>query len=111
MRQAELELIVNVQIQFFLLLQSRRDLRYVHESIRRIRTQLEAAESFVDVGVAPYVNVLQNKVELAQAREQRILTENTIRTCEIQLNQYLGYAPNEKVTYAGALEEYPQKVE
>lgn len=110
-RQAELELIVNVQIQFFLLLQARRDLRYVNESIRRIRTQLEAAESFVDVGMAPYVNVLQNKVELAQAREQRILSENTIRSCEIQLNQYLGYAPNEKVNYVGALEEYPQKVE
>lgn len=111
LRQAELELIANVQIQFFLLLQARRDLRYVNDSIKRIQTQLEAAESFVDVGMAPYVNVLQNKVELSQAREQRITTENAIRTSEIQLNQYLGYAPNEKVNYVGALEEYPRKID
>ena len=40
---AELELISNVQIQFFNLLQARRDLRYVKGSIRRITTQLDAA--------------------------------------------------------------------
>ena len=30
------------------------------ESITRIETQLKAAEAFVKVGMAPYVNVLQN---------------------------------------------------
>ena len=44
-RHAELELIANVQVQFFNLLQARRDLRYVKESIRRITTQLEAAQA------------------------------------------------------------------
>lgn len=110
-RHAELELIANIQIQFFLLLQSRRDLRYVRESIRRIQTQIDAAQSFYDVGMGPYVNVLQNKVELSQAKEQLITTQNAIRTCEIQLNQYLGYASDEKVIYEGELEDYPQKMD
>lgn len=110
-RHAELELIANVQVQFFNLLQARRDLRYVKESIRRITTQLEAAQAFSDVGMAPYVNVLQNRVELSQAREQLISTQNAVRTCEIQLNNFLGYSPEEKITYEGYLEDYPQKMD
>lgn len=110
-RQAELELISNIQIQFFLLLQYRRDLGYVKDSIRRIQTQINAAQSFYDVGMGPYVNVLQNKVELSQAKERLIETQNAIRTCEIQLNQYLDYAPNEQILYEGELEDYPQKVD
>ena len=110
-RHAELELIANVQVQFFNLLQARRDLRYVKESIRRITTQLEAAQAFSDVGMAPYVNVLQNRVELSQAQEQLIATQNAVRTCEIQLNNFLGYSPEEKITYKGYLEDYPQKMD
>ena len=109
LRQAELELIANVQMQFFLLLQARRDLRYVTDSIRRIETQLAAAQTFAGVGMAPYVNVLQNKVELSQAREQRITVQNSIRTAELRLNQFLGLPPGEKVRYLGTLEDYPCK--
>lgn len=108
---AELELISNVQIQFFNLLQARRDLRYVKGSIRRITTQLDAAQSFFDVGMAPYVNVLQNKVELSQAQEQLINTQNTIRICKIQLNNFLGFSPEEKINYNGQLEDYPRKMD
>lgn len=110
-RHAELELIANIQIQFLMLLQARRDLRYVKDSIRRIQTQLEAAQSFFEVGMAPYVNVLQNKVELSQVQEQLISTQNAIRSCEIQLNQYLGYSPDEKITYVGMLEDYPRNID
>ena len=111
LRHAELELIANIQIQFFMLLQARRDLRYVKDSIRRIQTQLEAAQSFSEVGMAPYVNVLQNKVELSQAQEQLINTQNAIRASEIQLNQYLGCSPGESIQYKGVLEDYPRKVD
>lgn len=109
LRHAELELIANIQMEFFQLLQARRDLRYVEDSIRRIRTQLEAAQSFSDVGMAPYVNVLQNKEELSQAQEQLITTRNAIRTAEMRLNRYLGHSPEEKIVYKGALEDYPHK--
>lgn len=109
LRHAELELIANIQMEFFKLLQARRDLRYVEDSIRRITAQLEAAQSFSDVGMAPYVNVLQNKVELSQAQEQLITTRNAIRTAEMRLNRYLGHSPEESIAYRGALEDYPRK--
>ena len=54
-RQAKLELIANVQLQFLQLLKAREDLKSAKESITRIETQLKAAEAFVKVGVAPDV--------------------------------------------------------
>ena len=94
-----------------MLLQARRDLRYVKSSIKRITTQIEEAEAFVEVGMAPYANVLQNKVELSEAKEQLINTENAIRTAEIQLNHYLGYEQNQKIEYVGEIEDYPRKID
>lgn len=58
-RQARLELITNVQLQFLALLQAREDLATAEESVKRIRKQLEASEAFVRVDMAPYANVLQ----------------------------------------------------
>ena len=71
-RQARLELITNVQLQFLALLQAREDLATAEESVKRIRKQLEASEAFVRVDMAPYANVLQNRVELSRAQQEVI---------------------------------------
>lgn len=105
-RQARLELIANVQMQFLQLLRARDDLKHARKSIQRIETQLKAAEAFVKVGMAPYLNVLQNKVELSKARQAEIRISNTIRVCKVQLNQYLGFSQDEPVDYAGDLAGY-----
>lgn len=105
-RQAELELIANVKIMFFTYLQAKRDIRLAKDSIKRMETQLQASEAFVKEDLAPYVNVLQNKVELARGKEQLINAENTYNTSRIQLNQFLGYEPDKKIEYRGELEDF-----
>lgn len=109
-RQAELELACNVQLQFLQLLKSREDLKSAEEAVSRIQTQLRAAEKFVKVGMAPYVNVLQNKTELAHAQQQVIRVRNDIRNAEVQLNRYLGFLPERPVRYVGRLEDFPGTV-
>ena len=104
--QAELELIVNIQIEFFSLLQARRNLRLIKDSIQRIETQLEAAEAFSKEGMAPYVNVLQNRVELSQAKEELIKIKNTIRSHEISLNHFLAIPSSQTTQYIGNIEDY-----
>lgn len=104
--QAELELIANVQLQFLNLLKAREDLKTVEESISRLETQLKSSEAFVNVGMAPYANVLQNKVDLSKAQQEKIRVQNRIRNTEVQLNQYLGYPPNQKMTYKGSLKDF-----
>lgn len=105
-REAKLELIANVQLQFLQLLKAREDLKSAQESIKRIETQLKAAQAFVKVGMAPYLNVLQNEVDLSKAKQQEIRIENTIRNTEVQLNKYLGYPPNQPINYKGDLRDF-----
>jgi outer membrane protein len=110
-RQAQLELIVNVQLQFLQLLKAREDMKIVQESKKRISTQLKAAKAFVAVDMAPYLNVLQNEVEMSNVNQQELRAINAIRNAEVVLNKYLGYAPNDRVDYVGQLNEFNGIVE
>ena len=103
---ARLELIGNIQLQFLQLLRSREDMKTVRDSKKRISTQLEAAKAFVKVGMAPYLNVLQNEVELSTINQQEIRTANNIRNAEVTLNRYLGYSAETPVVYAGDLKDF-----
>ena len=105
-RQARLELIGNVQLHFFNLFKAREDMKTVQESKNRIATQLKAAKAFVEVGMAPYLNVLQNEVEMSKVNQQEIRMANTIRNTEVALNRFLGYGPGDVIAYTGSLEDF-----
>lgn len=104
--QAQLELIAHVQIQFIQLLKAREELHTAEKSVKRLKTQLEAAQAFVKVGMAPYLNVLQNEAELAAAVQLVIRARNEIRNAEAQLNSYLALPLDKKVTYKGKLRDF-----
>ncbi len=105
-RQARLELACNVQLQFLQLLRLRQELKSAQDSVARLQTQLKSAESFVAVGMAPYVNVLQNQTELAKAQQQVIRVKNDLRNTQVQLNKYLGFTPEASIQYVGNLKDY-----
>lgn len=109
--QAKLELIGNIQLQFLGLLKSREDMKTVQESKKRIETQLKAAQAFVEVGMAPHLNVLQNEVEMSKVKQQEIRVANAIRQGEATLNRYLGYDPRERVNYKGSLQDFSGTVD
>lgn len=108
-RQAELELSTNVKIQFLTYLQAKRNLRLAKDSIKRMETQLKSSEAYVSEDLAPYVNVLQNRVELARGNEELIRSENALETARMQLNRFLGYDPDKKITYKGDIEDFSPK--
>ncbi|MBO4334212.1 MAG: TolC family protein [Desulfovibrio sp.] len=109
-RQARLELACNVQLQFLQLLRLRQELKSAEDSVARLETQLKSAESFVAVGMAPYVNVLQNQTELAKAQQQVIRIKNDLRNTQVQLNKFLGFAPETPIQYVGNLKDYATSV-
>lgn len=111
LRLASLELGSNVQIQFLQLLKLREDLKTCQDSIKRLETQLASAEAFVEMDMAPYLNVLQNQTDLATARQQLIRTKNDIRNAEVQLNRYLGRPDATNIHYVGSLKDVPTSVE
>ena len=108
--QAELELGCNVQLQFLNLLKLRENLKSSEEAVVRINKQLSASEAFVKVGMAPYLNVLQNQVELSKAKQQVIKVKNDIRNSEVQLNKYLNFPPDEQIVYRGNLKDYARGI-
>lgn len=105
-KQARMELACNVQLGFLSLLKSRETLKSSEDAVRRLETQLKSAENFVRVGMAPYLNVLQNQTDLAKANQQVIHMHNEIRNIETQLNAYLGFPPEAKVQYVGNLTDF-----
>ncbi|MBQ7618022.1 MAG: TolC family protein, partial [Desulfovibrio sp.] len=109
-KQARLELACNVQLQFLQLLRLRQELKTAQDSVGRLKTQLKSAESYVAVGMAPYVNVLQNQTELAKAEQQVIRLKNDLRNTQVQLNKYLGFSPESMIQYVGDLKKYPGTV-
>ena len=108
--QAELELGCNVQLQFLNLLKLRENLKSSEEAVVRINKQLSASEAFVKVGMAPYLNVLQNQVELSKAKQQVIKVKNDIRNSEVQLNKYLNFPPDAQIIYRGNLKDYARGI-
>ena len=108
--QAELELGCNVQLQFLNLLKLRENLKSSEEAVVRINKQLSASEAFVKVGMAPYLNVLQNQVELSKAKQQVIKVKNDIRNSEVQLNKYLNFPPDAQIVYRGNLKDYARGI-
>jgi len=109
-RQARLELIANTQLQFFELFKAREDMKTVQESKKRIEMQLNASKAFVKVGMAPYLNVLQNEVEMSKVNQQEIRVANEIRNAEVEINRYLGYGPEDTIEYVGSLKEAPFRI-
>jgi len=108
--QAELELGCNVQLQFLNLLKLRENLKSSEEAVARINKQLSSSEAFVKVGMAPYLNILQNQVELSKAKQQVIKVKNDIRNSEVQLNKYLNFPPDAQVIYRGNLKDYARGI-
>lgn len=104
-QDAKLALIANMQLEFLGLLRSRDDIKIVQDSKKRIAMQLKAAKAFVEVGMAPYLNILQNEVEMTKVQQQEIRVLNTIKNHEVMLNKYMNYSPNEKITYTGNLKD------
>lgn len=68
----ELDLIPQIQTNFFALLEARENVRTAQASAARLKAQLVTTRSFFDVGLRPRLDILQAETDLAQA-EQRLI--------------------------------------
>jgi outer membrane protein TolC len=109
-RQSKLDLVFNIQSEFIRLLRDKRDLVTVRGGIDRLQQQLEAAEAFYKVGMAPYVNVLQSKLELEKAQREEINIQNSAKMHQAQLASYLSIPFDKVVDYQGDLDAYPTDI-
>ena len=110
LRQSKLDLIFNIQSEFIRLLRDKRDLVTVRGGIERLQQQLDAAEAFYKVGMAPYVNVLQSKLDLEKAQREEINIQNSAKMHQAQLASYLSIPFDKVIDYQGDLDSYPMDI-
>ncbi|SDB54282.1 Outer membrane efflux protein [Desulfonatronum thiosulfatophilum] len=103
----ELALTLTIQEQFLELLRARENVRSARDSFIRLESQLRNAQAFFDVGLRPKFDVLQAEVDLAQAEQLLLISENAVATQNARLNTLLNLDLETPVTYVGELTYSP----
>lgn len=101
--QEEMRLILDIQTHFLQYLKAREDVRSLEDKVRRLKVNVKVARSFVEQRMVPYVHVLQAEVDLADARQEFIKAQNTLRTQRVQLNMFLNLPYSIQTVYQGDL--------
>jgi outer membrane protein len=99
----ERKLIRQIQEAFLQLLKAREDRRSLEQTVARLEVALEAAEAFASRRMAPYVEVLQARVELEDAQQQLSQAKNEEIIFKISLDRLLAFEDGASVFYVGTL--------
>jgi len=76
----------------------------LRSAVKRLQSSVDAVRAFERVRLAPYVDVLQTEVDLADTQQQLSKAENKVATLEVTMNMLLGLPPATSVEYVGELE-------
>lgn len=101
----EAKIALRAQIGFSKILQTRGNVKSLRNTEQRLRVVLKSTQAYHDVDMAPYVEVLQAGVDLADAVQLLSKVENELKTQIIQLNILVGLPPGQSVRYEGKLDE------
>lgn len=107
LRQAEIDLELNIRQSFVELLWAAESVRAYEASVRRLKGHVEAARAFYDVGMKPWVSVLQAEVDLADARQGLSKARNMRRVQKVRLAGLLNVDPETAIAFEGKLAEMP----
>ena len=99
----KLEVILEVQTAFLKLLQFKEEVKSLQETVIRLENDLQAADAYHRVNMAPYIQVLQAGVDLADAKQRLSQARSSLRTQTIKLNILVGLQPDAPTLYEGEL--------
>jgi len=88
-RQVVNELVRNVKTAYFRVLEKDEIKREAAAAVDRLDAHLRDAQGFYDVGLIPRHGLLQSKVELAQAKQDRIYADHEAKLARSRLNLLL----------------------
>ena len=104
MATVELEVVLDVQTAFLKLLQFKEEVKSLQETVIRLENDLQAADAYHRVRMAPYIHVLQAGVDLADAKQRLSKAESLLRTQTIKMNVLIGLPPDAPTAYEGELD-------
>lgn len=105
--QAIAEVVLNVQTTFLNLLRAKEDVTRFQKTVERLKQLLDVVNAYHRLEMAPYVQVLQSEVDLADAQQRLSRAENDLETETIQLNVLIGESPDAPTVFEGNLNDFP----
>ena len=93
----KLEIIFEAKKMFFSILKAQKFLKISQDTVTQITAQKEVAKNFYEVGMTPLNDLLQAKVELANARQELISAQNNLEITKSNFNILLRRPINESV--------------
>lgn len=107
MNFARLKLVYQIESTFYKLMKAKQDVVLVKESIARLTESVKVAEAFFKKELVPYVNILQAKVDLADAEENMGISKNNVNRERFALFSYMNMTEDPEIEFSGAAKVVP----
>lgn len=101
-----LEVIYKIEAAFFELKKAEQDVAAAEDTVKRLQSGLKAAEAYYKQSMAPYVQVLLAKVDLADAEQALSKIKNNVDKKRVDLFTLMNIPYDPSVKFSGGLEYY-----
>ena len=106
---ARLELVYNIEITFFQLMKAKQDVSAAIDTVKRLKEGVKSANAFLQKQLVPYVDVLQAKVDLADAEQQMSMAKNNVNRIRVALFSLMNMPLSEETSFTGGTDYYSSK--
>ncbi|MFO7912704.1 MAG: TolC family protein [Desulfotignum sp.] len=102
-RMDMLEQVYQIETTFYKLLKAKQDVIAGAEAVERLEESVKSARAFFERELVPYVNVLQARVDLADATEKLGIAENNVNRERVALFALINQPVNPDIVFSGDL--------
>lgn len=103
MALAGMELAYRIETTFYKLMKAKQDVITNQESVNRLTESVKSAEAFLKRELVPRVNVLQARVDLADAQDLYKISKNDVNRQRVELFSLMNLTMNPAIEFSGKL--------
>ncbi len=100
------ELSYEIKVGFFQLMKAVEDVRVAVDNVKRLEADAASAQAFYEKQMTSYAHVLQARVDLADARQELSILQNTVDRKRSDLFVFMNQPFNKDITFSGGLGYY-----
>ena len=100
---AGMELAYRIETTFYKLMKAKQDVITTQESVNRLTESVKSAEAFLERELVPWVNVLQARVDLADAQDLYKIAQNDVNRQRVELFSLMNQRMNPAIEFSGRL--------
>jgi outer membrane protein len=105
--RTRLDVALEAKVAYFAILTADKLKEVAAQAVEQLQAGLEVAENFYRVGMSPKIDVLDAEVRLAEAKQQLIRAEKSVRLTKARLNTILRQPIDQEVVVADILSHHP----